>query len=80
MGHPESAMPFCVKHYRVLDGEQRLVAERKDNHQTQNTLTFLAALPRVSIGTVTRLVYRILVHVISAASAILTPFLVAEEL
>ncbi len=40
MGHPESAMPFCVKHYRVLDGEQRLVAERKDNHQTQNTLTF----------------------------------------
>jgi len=38
MGHPERAMPFCVKHYRVLDGTGRVVAEVTDNHQTRNTM------------------------------------------
>ena len=39
-GHPERAMPFCVKHYRICDGAGRTVAEEKDNHQTRNTLRF----------------------------------------
>jgi hypothetical protein len=38
MGHPERAMPFCVKHYRVLDGSGQVVTEVMDNHQTRNTL------------------------------------------
>jgi hypothetical protein len=37
MGHPERAMPFCVKHYRVLDRTGRVVHEVTDNHQTRNT-------------------------------------------
>lgn len=39
-GHPECAMPFCVKHYRVRDGRGALLAERVDNHQTRNVLAF----------------------------------------
>ncbi len=39
-GHPERAMPFCAKHYRVRDGAGRLIAEQTDNHQTRNTLCF----------------------------------------
>ena len=38
-GHPERAMPFCVRHYVVRAGD-RVVAERTDNHQTRDTLTF----------------------------------------
>jgi hypothetical protein len=40
MGHPEDAMPFCVKHYRVLADDARVIAEYFDNHQSHNTLTF----------------------------------------
>lgn len=40
MGHPERAMPFCVKHYRLRDGQGTLLAETTDNHQTRNTITF----------------------------------------
>ncbi|HEX6685640.1 MAG TPA: FAD-dependent oxidoreductase [Candidatus Limnocylindrales bacterium] len=36
-GHPERAMPFCVRHYR-LSAQGRLLAERTDNHQTRNTI------------------------------------------
>src|SRR5690606_28826241 len=39
LGHPEDAMPFCIKHYRVLDDSGRVLAEVSDNHQTQNFLT-----------------------------------------
>ncbi len=38
LGHPERALPFCVKHYRLRDAQGRLVAECSDNHQTRNTL------------------------------------------
>lgn len=38
-GHPERAVPFCVRHYVVRVGD-RVVAERADNHQTRNTLVF----------------------------------------
>ncbi len=37
--HPEDAMPFCVKHYRIRNGET-VVAEVTDNHQTRNVHTF----------------------------------------
>jgi len=38
--HPETVMPFCVRHYRVRDAAGAVVAEVTDNHQTLNTLTF----------------------------------------
>jgi REP element-mobilizing transposase RayT len=37
-GHPDRAMPFCVKHYRVKDGQGNVVAECADNHQTRNVI------------------------------------------
>jgi hypothetical protein len=40
MGHPERAMPFCVRHYRVCDGGGRVLRERDDNYQTRNTVRF----------------------------------------
>ena len=40
MGHPESAMPFCVKHYRILTSDQELIAEVTNNHQTRNQIAF----------------------------------------
>ncbi len=39
-GHPETAMPFCVKYFRVRDGAGRVLAENANNHQTRQTLTF----------------------------------------
>jgi hypothetical protein len=39
-GHPEAAMPFCVKHYRICDDHEQLVAEVIDNHQGRNTVVF----------------------------------------
>jgi len=38
MGHPERAMPFCVKRYRLRDGAGRVVYESGENHQTRNSL------------------------------------------
>jgi hypothetical protein len=37
-GHPERAMPFCVKHYRVRDADGALLAECAENHQTRNRI------------------------------------------
>lgn len=31
--HPEDAMPFCVKHYRLLDGDGHLLAEDAGNYK-----------------------------------------------
>lgn len=33
-GHPEETMPFCLRNLRLLDGQGRLLAEFRDNHQT----------------------------------------------
>lgn len=38
--HPETAMPFCVKHFRVLDGAGKVIAEVTDNHQAYHQLRF----------------------------------------
>jgi hypothetical protein len=35
MGHPEAAMPFCVRDYRILDDRGRVVAEKTGHHQTR---------------------------------------------
>jgi hypothetical protein len=40
MEHPERYMPFCVKHYRILDQDRKVVFEESDNHQTLNSLVF----------------------------------------
>ncbi len=37
-GHPERAMPFCVKRYRIADGAGRIIHARDDNHQTRNEI------------------------------------------
>jgi hypothetical protein len=34
-GHPESRMPFCVHHYRVLDENSVILADCVENHQTR---------------------------------------------
>jgi hypothetical protein len=38
-GHPENAIPFCVRHFRVKDGNS-VLAEVTDNHQSRQTVTF----------------------------------------
>ncbi|MGD0124013.1 MAG: FAD-dependent oxidoreductase [Terriglobia bacterium] len=38
MGHPERAVPFCVKRYRILDHRENLLFESHENHQTRNTV------------------------------------------
>lgn len=32
MGHPETVMPFCVRHYRLLNEEGKVLFECGDNH------------------------------------------------
>lgn len=39
-GHPERTMPFCVKHFRILDGRGELLAEVKENYQTRSVVVF----------------------------------------
>jgi len=40
-GHPEREMPFCVRRYRLIDGDTGTVlAERTDNHETRNVHVF----------------------------------------
>ncbi|MBI2299052.1 MAG: FAD-dependent oxidoreductase [Armatimonadetes bacterium] len=38
MGHPEAAMPSCVRHYRLRDVAGNVVFECLDNHQTRNSV------------------------------------------
>jgi hypothetical protein len=42
MGHPERDMPFCARHYRVLDDAGTLLFECADNHQTRSTIRLAA--------------------------------------
>lgn len=37
-GHPERAMPFCVRHYRVLDDDENVLHEECENHSTRNVI------------------------------------------
>jgi len=38
MGHPESEIPFCVKHFKILDDRGNCLKEITDNHQTRYRL------------------------------------------
>ena len=40
MGHPESEIPFCIKSYRIKDGQGNLLHVEDANHQTINTISF----------------------------------------
>jgi hypothetical protein len=40
MGHPERDMPFCVRHYRLLDDQGTVLHECRENHQTRNVIRF----------------------------------------
>ena len=42
MSHPESVMPFCVRNYRIKDGNGNVLAEKRDNYQTLNRIQFSA--------------------------------------
>lgn len=35
MGHPESEIPFCVKHFKIFDDREKCLTEVTDNHQTR---------------------------------------------
>ena len=39
-GHPEAVMPFAVKHFRLRDGQGKLLSECRDNHQTVKAIAF----------------------------------------
>jgi hypothetical protein len=39
MGHPERVMPFCVRHYRIVTADGRVLHEATDNHQARNEIT-----------------------------------------
>lgn len=38
MSHPETVMPFCVRHYRIKDAAGNIIAEKTDNYQTHNRI------------------------------------------
>ncbi len=39
-GHPENAVPFCVKAFRILDDQDRVLREEQDWHQARLELCF----------------------------------------
>ena len=49
MSHPENEMPFCVKNVRVLNQQQEVIAEIKDNHQSQRIITFREPIETTSL-------------------------------
>lgn len=44
LGHPEDVMPFCVRSYRLVDDRGGVIAQRRDNHQTRNTIRLEKAI------------------------------------
>ncbi|WP_205509904.1 FAD-dependent oxidoreductase [Longitalea arenae] len=40
MQHPETAMPFCVRSYRIKDDAGNIIITRTGNYQTRNKITF----------------------------------------
>jgi hypothetical protein len=42
--HPEDAMPFCVKHYRLLDAQGAVLAEDVENYQGRVEIRLAAPL------------------------------------
>jgi hypothetical protein len=50
LGHPERHMPFCVKHYRILDASGTVVFENSFNYQTRNTVRLSSAIVTTQIA------------------------------
>ncbi len=50
MGHPESAMPYCVRDYEIVDATGRSVVTVQDNHQTLNTHRLAEALTTTELA------------------------------
>ena len=42
MGHPEREMPFCVKDFDLLDDQNNVIYEGRDNHATRYVAEFVA--------------------------------------
>ncbi len=40
MGHPESVIPFCIRNYKILDDQGKVVYKKEDNYQTMNKIEF----------------------------------------
>ena len=40
MGHPERIVPYCVKRFRLLDDQENVLAQCKDNYQTRQLIKF----------------------------------------
>ena len=38
MGHPERNIPFCIKRYRIMAADGRVLHSCTENHQTRNTI------------------------------------------
>ncbi len=38
MGHPEDVMPFCVRNYKIVDDNGRIVFEKEGNYQSMNRI------------------------------------------
>lgn len=49
MSHPENEMPFCVKNVKILDDQKEVIAELKDNHQSQRVITFREPIETTSL-------------------------------
>ncbi|WP_017259937.1 FAD-dependent oxidoreductase [Pedobacter arcticus] len=40
MGHPEDAMPFCVRNYEIKDDKGKIIYKKEGNYQTRDTIAF----------------------------------------
>ncbi|RDB07270.1 FAD-dependent oxidoreductase [Runella aurantiaca] len=49
MAHPENEMPFCVKNVRILNDKNEVVAQIKNNHQSQRTIVLEHAIVTQSL-------------------------------
>jgi hypothetical protein len=48
-GHPEDVVPFCVRHFKILNEDGETLAERTENHETIARVTFPAPLKTSSV-------------------------------
>lgn len=53
MGHPENVMPFCIRNYRILNDEGKVIYEKSDNYQTTNQIRFQQPIVTSSLKVVT---------------------------
>lgn len=49
MGHYDSAMPFCVKEYKILNDKREIIYSKTNNHQTVNDIVFEQPILTTSI-------------------------------